>query len=104
MGWSYFICFIANLMAKKRKTPLYLYRIRPVAKPETAYGETVIRTGDQEIITGQINGEKASDLEERVANSLSKFEIPFEFRARITSQALGRQRLTSSRANVRGEI
>lgn len=81
----------------------YLYRTRPVAPPENNYGQTVSRTGDQEQLTGQINGMKASDLEERVYKALNKLEIPSEFRVRITSEALGDQRLTHQFANVRGE-
>jgi len=81
----------------------YKYRIRPVAPPETEYGQTVIRTGNQEVLSGQVQGMHASDLEERVAKALDKMEISFEFRVRITSQALGNQRLTHQFANVRGE-
>ncbi len=81
----------------------YKYRIRPVAPPEAEYGQTVNRVGDQEQLTGQINGMKASDLEERVYNSLNKLEIPSEFRVRITSEFLGQQRLTHKFDNIRGE-
>ncbi len=91
-------------MAKRKGVPPYLYRQRPATPPDMNYGQTVIRTGDQEQLTGQINGEKASDLEERVAKSLDKLEINFDFRVRITSEALGHQKLTSSRANIRGEV
>lgn len=87
-----------------KKVKTYLYRVRPVGVPDYDYGQTVIRTGDQEQLTGLINGEKASDLEERVAKSLDRLEIPFDFRVRVTSEALGQQRLTSRRANIRGEV
>ena len=89
-------------MAKKVKP--YLYRTRPIAPPDMNYGQSVIRTGDQEVLSGEINGEKASDLEERSYRSLSRLEVSSEFRVRITSEALGRQRLTSRRANIRGEV
>jgi hypothetical protein len=82
----------------------YKYHIRPAAPPENNYGQTVSRTGDQEQLTGQINGMKASDLEERSYRSISKLEISTEFRVRITSEALGDQRLTHKFANVRGEV
>jgi hypothetical protein len=78
--------------------------MRPAGIPDYNYGQTVIRTGDQEQLTGLINDEKASDLEERVARSLDRLEIPFDFRVRVTSEALGQQRLTSARANIRGEV
>lgn len=89
-------------MPKKLKP--YLYRTRPIGTPDMNYGQTVIRTGDQEQLTGEINGEKASDLEERSFRSLSRLEVSTEFRVRITSEALGQQRLTSRRANIRGEV
>jgi hypothetical protein len=89
---------------KKKGVPPYLYRQRPVAPPDLNYGHTVMRTGDQEVLSGEINGDKASDLEERSARSMSKMNIPIEFRVRITSEALGNQRLTKSRANIKGEI
>jgi hypothetical protein len=88
----------------KRKVKPYLYRMRPAGIPDYNYGQTVIRTGDQEQLTGLINDEKASDLEERSARAMGKLEVSSEFRVRITSEALGNQRLTSRRANVRGEI
>jgi len=47
---------------------------------------------------------KASDLEERVARALSQMEIPFQFRARVTSDALGNRELTRRFANIRGEV
>jgi hypothetical protein len=86
----------------RKKT--YLYRTRPPGIPDYDYGQTVIRTGDQEQLTGVINGDKASDLEERTHRALGKLDIPSEFRVRITSEALGNQRLTSKRANIKGEI
>lgn len=82
----------------------YKYRIRPVAPPEHEYGQTVIRTGDQEQLIGNINGMHASDLEERSYKSLNKLDVSTEFRVRITSEALGDQRLTRQFANIRGEV
>jgi hypothetical protein len=82
----------------------YKYRVRRIAAPEYNKGGSLIRAGNQEVLSGFINGEPASDLEERVARSLTKLEIPFDFRVRITSQAVGQQRLTSQRANIHGEV
>jgi len=82
----------------------YKYRIRPTAPPETDYGQTLNRVGEQEQLTGQINDMHASDLEERSFRSLNKLEIPSQFRVRITSEALGQQRLTHTFANIRGEV
>lgn len=62
------------------------------------------RKQDAEILTGTVNGLKASDLEERYARSLRKMELPFEFRFRITSPLLGRQRLTQQFLNEAGEV
>lgn len=89
-------------MTKKTTKP-YAYRIRPLAKSDVKYGESVIRPSHREVLTGQINGMKASDLEERVGRALDKLEIPFQFRVRITAEALGSQHLTSHFANTRGE-
>lgn len=82
----------------------YQYPLRPHAAPEYSYGQTVIRTGEKEVLTGIVQGMKASDLEERVARALGRLEIPFQFRARISSAALGQRRLTTKFANIRGEI
>jgi hypothetical protein len=82
----------------------YKYRSKPIAAPEYNTSENVQRIGNQEVLSGQINGMKASDLEERVYRSLTKLEIPSEFRARVTSDALGQRRLTSEFANIRGEV
>ena len=81
----------------------YQYRNRVIAAPEYTK-ENVIRTGDQEVLSGQIGGMKASDIEERTARALDKLEIPFEFRVRLSSDALGRRQLTHEFANIRGEI
>lgn len=89
-------------MAKKLKP--YLYRQKPVAPPENEYGRTVLRTGNQEQLTGIVQGMKASDLEERSVRSVEKLEISYQFRVRITSQALGQRRLTKRFANIRGEV
>jgi hypothetical protein len=87
-----------------KKPRVYKYRLRPVAPPDYQYGQTLIRTGDQEVLSGMVQGMKASDLEERVARSHDKLEVSTQFRVRITSEALGNQRLTRQFANVRGEV
>lgn len=56
--------------------------------------------GSAEQLTGMVNGQAASDLEERVAIALSKLQIPFQFRARI-NPLVG---LTEERQNVVGEV
>lgn len=89
-------------MARKLKP--YKYRLRPIRTPDANYGETILRPGRQEILTGAVDGMKASDLEERVYRALAKLEIPSQFRVRITSEALGMQRLTRQFANIRGEV
>lgn len=62
------------------------------------------RNPNKEVLTGEINGIKASDLEERYARALHKMEMPFEFRFRITSPLLGKQRLTQQFLNEAGEV
>jgi hypothetical protein len=81
----------------------YKYRTRPIARPEYTT-ENVLRIGNQETLTGIVSGMKASDLEERVARALSRLEASFDFRIRITSDALGDRELTKRFENVRGEV
>jgi hypothetical protein len=86
-----------------KKLKPYHYRNPRVAPPDYTT-ENVLRAGDQEVLSGNIHGMKASDLEERVARALDRLEIGYEFRARLTSDALGRRELTNQFANIRGEI
>jgi hypothetical protein len=90
------------MMPKKLKP--YRYKQKAVAPPDYDYGRTVLRVGNQEQLSGVVQGIKASDLEERVARALDTMEIPYQFRARITSQALGRRKLTRQFANIQGEV
>lgn len=83
----------------------YKYRVRQVAPPDYNHVTGVQRgRTEHEQFVGSIGGVKASDLEERWQRALDKLEIAAEFRVRITSQALGNQRLTKQFANVRGEV
>lgn len=82
----------------------YQYRIRTPAPPEYNHIQGVLRTGDQEQLTGTVAGMKASDLEERVARAMDTLDVRYDFRVRISSQALGEQRLTRRFESVRGEI
>jgi hypothetical protein len=82
----------------------YQYRNQNRAAPDYDYGQTVIRTGNEEVLSGQIHGMKASDIEERAARALDKLAAPYDFRVRISSDVLGQRRLTREFANVRGEI
>jgi len=86
-----------------KKLKPYKYRNPRVAPPDYTT-QNVLRVGDQELLTGQIDGMKASDLEERSYKSISKLEISTQFRVRITSEALGQQRITRAFANIRGEV
>lgn len=81
----------------------YKYRNIPIARPEfNIHG--VSRVGVKEQLTGQIQGQKASDLEERQANSFDALKVGYTFRARITSQISGSRRLTKTFANMPGEV
>ncbi len=90
-------------MSPSSKPKPYQYRNRRIAPPEYNR-QNVIRAGEQEVLSGTVQGMDASDIEERFARGLDRLEIPFEFRARITSDALGERQLTREFANVRGEI
>jgi hypothetical protein len=90
------------MMPKKLKP--YKYKQKAVAPPDYDYGRTVLRVGNQEQLSGVVQNLKASDLEERSARSVEGLGISFQFRARITSQAMGRRRLTRQFANIQGEV
>ena len=64
------------------------------------YGRKVYYLDTRESLTGKVNGEDASDIEERAARALSKLQIPFSFRARINPLA----GVTQERQNIIGEV
>jgi hypothetical protein len=81
----------------------FKYDIRQIKRPHYS-PQGVNRIGSTEQLTGTIQGKPASDLEERVGKALEKLNINYEFRARISSLALGTRRLTMAHANMPGEI
>lgn len=78
----------------------FQYSRRHIGKPEFPLGSSIQRSGSQEKLIGYVQGQKASDLEERVGNSLSKSKIPFEFRVRVSALLGG---ITTAHANLPGE-
>ncbi|MFA6271341.1 MAG: hypothetical protein WC657_09145 [Candidatus Paceibacterota bacterium] len=54
----------------------------------------------KEELTGYVSGQKASDLEERSARALTKLEIDYTFRARISPLS----GLTEAHENIVGEV
>jgi hypothetical protein len=85
------------------KTFRYGNRRAGVAK--TNIGERLDRrNSEQETFSGLVQGIKASDLEERTARSLSKMELGFEFRFRISSALQGKQKLSRQFLNDTGEV
>lgn len=62
------------------------------------------RVGVKESLTGTIQGKSASDIEERMSRAFDKLKIPYEFRARISSGAVGTQKLTKATKNIVGEL
>lgn len=82
----------------------YKYRVRPTRKPDIPTGSSIFRGAtEHEVFVGQIQGEKSSDIEERFQRGLDKLELNYDFRVRVTSAALGIQKLTHVFANVEGE-
>ena len=82
--------------------PTFKYRTwKP--KPPNNTGAAVLRTGSQEVLTKSVDGQPASDLEERFANSLKTYKAQYSFRTRISSM-VGAQRLTQAHANMAGEL
>jgi hypothetical protein len=81
----------------------FKYVHRPIGRPEY-HPDGINRVGSTETLVGTVQGKPASDLEERMARALDKLKVGYEFRARITSQALGQRRLTLAHANLPGEV
>lgn len=81
----------------------YKYQNPRIARPDfTVQG--VSRVGSMEQLTGFINGEKASDLEERMNNSFTALKVSSTFRQRISSLLSGSRRLQSAMTNLPGEV
>lgn len=87
-----------------KKIKPFQYRNRNIGPLEYDHPQSISRTGTQEVLSGVVQGMDASDIEERTARALYKIEIPFDFRARISSDALGQRRLTREFANIKGEV
>ena len=81
----------------------FKYKTRRIARADYRQ-DGISRTGSGEQLSGNVQGQKASDLEERMARALDKMQVAYEFRARISSSAAGAQRLTSVKANIAGEL
>jgi hypothetical protein len=70
----------------------YKYKLPPRPRPDTRV-HRVEAEQDGEVLTGQVRGQKASDLEERFARALDAHNLDFEFQP---SYAAGK--------NIQGEI
>jgi hypothetical protein len=81
----------------------FKYRIRREARNDYS-PSGISRTGSREVLSGIVQGKKASDIEERMARAFDRLETPYEFRARISSLAAGDRRLTKELLNLPGEI
>lgn len=82
---------------------MYKYRNLLILAPEYNL-PTITFANDQEKLTGQIRGKKASDLEERFANYLDRHGIDYEFRVRLSPLLNGSRRLTGQFTNLLGEV
>lgn len=67
---------------------------------DSGYSRKIYYVDERESLTGKVNGEDASDIEERAARALSKLQIPFSFRTRI-NPLVG---FTQERQNIVGEV
>lgn len=83
---------------------LYKYKNTPSGRSISLGARLDRRNKDAEAFSGAVNGVKASDLEERYARALRKYEIDFDFRFRISSPLLGTQRITQQFLNMEGEV
>ena len=82
----------------------YKYKYISPRPKETLINKSPYRTGDNEVLTGNVQGLRASDIEERWSRSLTKLDIDFQFRARITSPNVGQRKLTKQMLSLPGEV
>lgn len=81
----------------------YRYQNPRIARPEFD-AQGVSRVGTKEVLTGFIDGMKASDLEERMNNSFAALKVGATFRQRISSMLSGSRRLQKTMKNLPGEV
>lgn len=92
-----------GLALPSSKPKVFKYPVRRSRRPEYT-SEGVGRTGAAENLVGVVQGKTASDLEERMSKAFDKLDINYEFRARISSLALGERKLTKAMSNLPGEL
>jgi hypothetical protein len=68
--------------------------------PNPPYLRKIYFVNADEVLSGKVHGQSASDLEERSARALTRYEIPFSFRRRISPV----EGLTGKKENLLGEV
>jgi hypothetical protein len=83
---------------------VYKYPTRTVKPPVYNQSKSVQRTGVEEVLTGLVQGQDASDLEERWSRSMDKLGIEYEFRVRLSPLVAGYRKIGVAAQNAPGEI
>jgi len=83
---------------------IYRYKSRAIQAPNYNQSKSVQRIGIEEVLTGLVQGQSASDLEERWARSMDRLGVQYDFRVRLSPLVAGTRRIGVAAQNAPGEI
>ena len=83
---------------------IYKYKARGIKPPDYNQSKKVERIGTEEVLTGQLQGQNASDLEERFSRSMDRLGVSYEFRVRLSPLVAGQRKIGVAAQNAPGEI
>ena len=83
---------------------IYKYKTRAIQPPDYNQSKKVERIGTAEVLTGQLQGQNASDLEERAARSMDRLGVSYDFRVRLSPLVAGQRKIGVAIQNLPGEI
>ena len=83
---------------------IYKYKSRAIQAPDYNQSKSVQRIGIEEVLTGLVQGQSASDLEERWARSMDRLGVQYDFRVRLSPLVAGVRRIGVAAQNAPGEI
>ena len=82
----------------------FKYIVPRVLRPDPPTGGGVTRVTVPEVLTGYVQGKKASDIEERMGKAFGKLGAGYEFRARLSPLLNGSRVLSQMIRNLPGEL
>jgi hypothetical protein len=82
----------------------FKYTVPRVLRPDPPTGATISRVTAPEILTGYVQGKKASDIEERMGKAFDKLGAGYGFRERLSPLLSGSRRLSKVIRNLPGEL